>query len=167
MNNGVREIFLFVFTRLTSNLKIYFKSWTGTVNGVPPTGGGGGSGYVSNVLSRNVKLDRVKSPVHLYQTNGGHSWACHLFFLPSLWYLFGVLTLHPHCDSAIYLSLTGQVPPSAIKVSWPCIIGVCCNCQLSPYSCKPGLQPWCSMLRDVFQQLQRNATEQWDRSVQL
>ena len=23
---------------------VYFKSWTGTVNGVPPTGGGGGGG---------------------------------------------------------------------------------------------------------------------------
>jgi galacturan 1,4-alpha-galacturonidase len=24
--------------------KIYFKTWTATVNGVPPTGGGGGTG---------------------------------------------------------------------------------------------------------------------------
>jgi len=23
---------------------VYFKTWTGTVNGVPPTGGGGGGG---------------------------------------------------------------------------------------------------------------------------
>lgn len=64
---------IIVVTRLIFNPKIYFKSWTGTVNGVPPTAGGGGGGYVSNVVSRNVQLDRVKSPLHLYQTNGGHS----------------------------------------------------------------------------------------------
>jgi len=52
---------------------VYLKTWTGTVNGAPPTGGGGGGGYVSNVISRNVQLDRVNSPIHLYQTNGGHS----------------------------------------------------------------------------------------------
>ncbi|KAJ6605093.1 hypothetical protein B0H10DRAFT_2195558 [Mycena sp. CBHHK59/15] len=52
---------------------VYFKSWTGSVNGVPPTGGGGGTGRVHNVTARNVVLDRVNLPIHLYQTNGGHS----------------------------------------------------------------------------------------------
>ncbi|KAI0701937.1 pectin lyase fold/virulence factor [Cytidiella melzeri] len=52
---------------------IYFKTWSGTVNGVSPTGGGGGGGFVSCVLSRNVSLDRVSNPLHLYQTNGAHS----------------------------------------------------------------------------------------------
>lgn len=52
---------------------VYFKSWTATVNGVPPTGGGGGGGYVSNVLAQDVYVDRVTVPLHLYQTNGGHS----------------------------------------------------------------------------------------------
>ncbi|CAL1709758.1 unnamed protein product [Somion occarium] len=52
---------------------VYFKTWTGTVNGAPPTGGGGGVGYVSNVESRNFHFDPVNAPIHLYQTNGGHS----------------------------------------------------------------------------------------------
>ncbi|TBU44150.1 pectin lyase fold/virulence factor [Dichomitus squalens] len=52
---------------------VYLKSWTGTVHGSPPTGGGGGGGFVSNVVTKNVLLDRVSRPIHLYQTNGGHS----------------------------------------------------------------------------------------------
>lgn len=44
------------------------------VSGVPPTGGGGAGGHVTNVIAKNVQLDRVNSPVHLYQTNGGHSY---------------------------------------------------------------------------------------------
>ncbi|GJE86365.1 glycoside hydrolase family 28 protein [Phanerochaete sordida] len=52
---------------------IYLKTWTDTVNGVPPTGGGGGGGRVSNVIAKNFSLDRVSTPIHLYQTNGGHS----------------------------------------------------------------------------------------------
>ncbi|KAI0773033.1 pectin lyase-like protein [Trametes elegans] len=52
---------------------VYFKTWTGSVNGSPPTGGGGGGGYVSNVLAKGVSLDRVTVPIHVYQTNGGHS----------------------------------------------------------------------------------------------
>ena len=52
---------------------VYFKTWTGTVNGSPPTGGGGGGGYVSNVITKGVSLDNVTVPVHVYQTNGGHS----------------------------------------------------------------------------------------------
>ncbi|KAF8878075.1 pectin lyase-like protein [Infundibulicybe gibba] len=45
---------------------IYFKSWDGSVNGAPPTGGGAGPGTVRNVVARNCAL-------HLYQTNGGHT----------------------------------------------------------------------------------------------
>ncbi|KAK7683589.1 hypothetical protein QCA50_013427 [Cerrena zonata] len=52
---------------------VYFKTWTGSVNGAPPTGGGGGGGFVSNVKSKNFQLDSVDGPIHLYQTNGGHS----------------------------------------------------------------------------------------------
>jgi galacturan 1,4-alpha-galacturonidase len=52
---------------------VYLKTWTGTANGVPPTGGGGGTGHVTNVVARNVRLDRVDAPLHLYQTNGAHS----------------------------------------------------------------------------------------------
>ncbi|RPD53865.1 pectin lyase-like protein [Lentinus tigrinus ALCF2SS1-7] len=52
---------------------VYFKSWTGTVNGSPPTGGGGGGGYVANVVAKNVSLDNVTLPIHVYQTNGGHT----------------------------------------------------------------------------------------------
>ncbi|KAF4613285.1 hypothetical protein D9613_011052 [Agrocybe pediades] len=52
---------------------VYFKSWSGSVNGQPPTGGGGGTGLVSNISARNVQLDRVTAPVHVYQTNGGKS----------------------------------------------------------------------------------------------
>ncbi|KAL0581692.1 hypothetical protein V5O48_000398 [Marasmius crinis-equi] len=52
---------------------VYFKTWTGTVNGAPPTGGGGGGGFVHNVTVEDVLLDRVTLPLHLYQTNNGHS----------------------------------------------------------------------------------------------
>ncbi|KAI0750515.1 pectin lyase-like protein [Fomes fomentarius] len=52
---------------------VYFKSWGGTVNGEPPTGGGGGGGFVSNVVTRRVTLDQVTLPIHITQTNGGHS----------------------------------------------------------------------------------------------
>ncbi|TFK31837.1 pectin lyase fold/virulence factor [Crucibulum laeve] len=68
-----------LITRIDPNVQpnmangIYFKSWTGTANGVPPTAGGGGGGFVNNVIASNVKLDRVNAPLHLYQTNGGHS----------------------------------------------------------------------------------------------
>ncbi|KAJ3781190.1 pectin lyase fold/virulence factor [Lentinula aff. detonsa] len=50
---------------------VYFKTWTGEVNGVPPTGGGGGTGHVRNVTIQNVNVDQVDIPVHVYQTNGG------------------------------------------------------------------------------------------------
>ncbi|KAM5545501.1 hypothetical protein V8D89_000539 [Ganoderma adspersum] len=52
---------------------VYFKSWPGSVDGVPPVGGGGAGGYVSNVVTKNVTLEGVIVPVHLYQTNGGHT----------------------------------------------------------------------------------------------
>ncbi|KAF8909621.1 pectin lyase fold/virulence factor [Gymnopilus junonius] len=52
---------------------VYFKSWDGSVNGAPPTGGGGAGGLVKNVVIRNVQLDRVDNAVHLYQTNLGLS----------------------------------------------------------------------------------------------
>ncbi|KAJ6488651.1 pectin lyase fold/virulence factor [Mycena vitilis] len=52
---------------------VYFKSWDGSVNGAPPTGGGGGTGIAMNITTKNVLLDRVNLPIHLYQTNGGHS----------------------------------------------------------------------------------------------
>lgn len=72
----------------------YLKTWTASVHGVPPTGGGGGggrhsrigsverpgshadpavAGFVSNVVAKNFTIDRVSLPIHLYQTNGGHS----------------------------------------------------------------------------------------------
>ncbi|KAF9037384.1 pectin lyase-like protein [Hymenopellis radicata] len=65
--------------RIDSNIQpnmgngVYLKSWTGSINGSPPTGGGGGTGIVSNISATNVFLDRVNRPIHLYQTNGGHS----------------------------------------------------------------------------------------------
>ncbi|TFK52947.1 pectin lyase-like protein [Heliocybe sulcata] len=65
--------------RLPSNIQpnmgsgVYLKSWTASVNDVPPTGGGGGGGYVSNVVAKDVYVDQVTVPLHLYQTNGGHS----------------------------------------------------------------------------------------------
>ncbi|OBZ76809.1 putative galacturan 1,4-alpha-galacturonidase A [Grifola frondosa] len=40
---------------------------------VPPTGGGGGRGLVSDVVVRSVQLDRVTTPIQLYQTNLGHA----------------------------------------------------------------------------------------------
>ena len=52
---------------------VYLKSWDGTVNGSPPTGGGGGGGLVKNVTVKNFLLGDVDLPIHLYQTNGGHS----------------------------------------------------------------------------------------------
>ncbi|KAJ7173003.1 pectin lyase fold/virulence factor [Mycena crocata] len=48
---------------------VYFKSWDGSVNGAPPTGGGGGAGFTKNVTARNVVLDRVNRPMTVGQTN--------------------------------------------------------------------------------------------------
>ncbi|EJD40355.1 pectin lyase-like protein [Auricularia subglabra TFB-10046 SS5] len=52
---------------------VYLKTWGGSVNGAPPTGGGAGGGHVRNLTARRVSLDRIDLPVHLYQTNGAHS----------------------------------------------------------------------------------------------
>ncbi|KAL1664778.1 pectin lyase fold/virulence factor [Schizophyllum commune] len=52
---------------------VYFKTWTGTKNGDPPTEGGGGTGRSSVSAARNVVLDQNDLPIHVYQTNGGHS----------------------------------------------------------------------------------------------
>jgi galacturan 1,4-alpha-galacturonidase len=49
------------------------KSWTASIHGTPPTGGGGGNGTVTNVTLSSVVLDEVDIPVHIYQTNGGSS----------------------------------------------------------------------------------------------
>jgi hypothetical protein len=48
---------------------IYFKSWDGSVNGAPPTGGGGANGTVSNFTARNVVVEGADVPLHLFQTN--------------------------------------------------------------------------------------------------
>ncbi|KAJ6597518.1 pectin lyase fold/virulence factor [Mycena vulgaris] len=52
---------------------VYFKSWDGTINGAPPTGGGAGPGLTRNITTRNVVLDRVNRPMTVEQTNGGKS----------------------------------------------------------------------------------------------
>jgi len=52
---------------------VYFKTWDGSVNGVPPTGGGGGGGSVRNVTARNVSVDRVSLPIAIEQTNDAKS----------------------------------------------------------------------------------------------
>jgi hypothetical protein len=74
MQNGVRPLPPSVaHSTHACGSQVYLKSWGGTVHGVPPTGGGGGTGVVRNVTARGVTLDRVVSPVHLYQTNGAKS----------------------------------------------------------------------------------------------
>ncbi|KAJ7321866.1 pectin lyase fold/virulence factor [Mycena albidolilacea] len=66
-------------TRISSTVQpimqngVYFKSWDATINGAPPTGGGGGMGFTTNVTLRNVVLDRVNSPTTITQTNGAKS----------------------------------------------------------------------------------------------
>ncbi|KAF8153063.1 pectin lyase fold/virulence factor [Crassisporium funariophilum] len=52
---------------------VYFKSWDGSVNGAPPTGGGAGGGMVKNISVKNVQVDRVNAPLHVYQTNNAHT----------------------------------------------------------------------------------------------
>ncbi|PCH37443.1 glycoside hydrolase family 28 protein [Wolfiporia cocos MD-104 SS10] len=49
---------------------VYFKSWSGTRIGFPPDDGGGGLGLVTNVTVRDMLLNNVSIPIHLYQTNG-------------------------------------------------------------------------------------------------
>ncbi|KXN89717.1 Putative galacturan 1,4-alpha-galacturonidase A [Leucoagaricus sp. SymC.cos] len=68
-----------LLTRIDPNVQpnmqngVYLKTWDGSINGAPPTGGGAGPGMVRNITVRNVRLDRVNLPLHIYQTNGGHS----------------------------------------------------------------------------------------------
>ncbi|KAF7327397.1 hypothetical protein MKEN_00317500 [Mycena kentingensis (nom. inval.)] len=77
----VENVFMenLTMTRINSSIQpnmnngIYFKSWDGTVNGSPPTGGGGAPGFAKNITLRNVVLDRVNRPTTISQTNGGHS----------------------------------------------------------------------------------------------
>ncbi|KAH9474648.1 Putative galacturan 1,4-alpha-galacturonidase A [Psilocybe cubensis] len=52
---------------------VYFKSWDGSVNGSPPTGGGGAGGLVNNLTVRNMYIDGVDTPVHILQNNLGMS----------------------------------------------------------------------------------------------
>jgi len=51
---------------------VYFKAWSGTINGSPPNGGGAGAGTVNNVTVKNVEVDRVNMAVTIYQTNLAH-----------------------------------------------------------------------------------------------
>ncbi|KAI5891305.1 glycoside hydrolase family 28 protein [Schizophyllum commune H4-8] len=79
--NGIAFGSLGQYANLTDNVEnvvldgitVYFKSWTGTKSGDPPTEGGGGTGNVTGVVARNVVLDQNDLPIHVYQTNGGHS----------------------------------------------------------------------------------------------
>jgi len=81
MSDNVENVLLedLLMTRIDPKVQpnmqngIYFKTWDGSINGAPPTGGGGGPGMVKNVTTKNIRLDRVNLPLHIYQTNGGHS----------------------------------------------------------------------------------------------
>jgi len=42
---------------------VYFKSWIGESHGLPPNGGGGGSGYCRNVTVRDVHMEDVRHPI--------------------------------------------------------------------------------------------------------
>ncbi|KAJ3542061.1 hypothetical protein NMY22_g3649 [Coprinellus aureogranulatus] len=52
------------------NHGIYFKAWDGPVSGSPPTGGGGGIGFVKNALFRNFIFDRVQTAFQIIQNFG-------------------------------------------------------------------------------------------------
>ncbi|KAJ7847819.1 pectin lyase fold/virulence factor [Mycena olivaceomarginata] len=77
----VENVFMenLTMTRISSTVQpnmqngVYFKSWDATINGAPPTGGGGGMGFTTNVTLRNVVLDRVNRPTTITQTNGAKS----------------------------------------------------------------------------------------------
>ncbi|KAJ6481930.1 pectin lyase fold/virulence factor [Mycena sanguinolenta] len=66
-------------TRIASTVQpnmnngVYFKSWDGSINGAPPTGGGAGGGFAKNITTRNVVLNQVNRPTTISQTNGGVS----------------------------------------------------------------------------------------------
>ncbi|KAI5122792.1 hypothetical protein M0805_000136 [Coniferiporia weirii] len=47
---------------------VYFKTWSATADGVPPLNGGGGGGFVKNVVAKRVSLSSVDTPVGLYQS---------------------------------------------------------------------------------------------------
>lgn len=55
MANGVREASIRI-SSCSCRAQIYFKSWDGTVNGSPPTGGGGGLG---------VSICQTIQPIHM------------------------------------------------------------------------------------------------------
>jgi len=78
---------------------VYFKSWDGSVNGAPPTGGGAGPGFTKNVTLKNVVLDRVNRPTTVTQTNGGKSGD-----LPSLYKFEGL-----HFENWSGTALTNEV----------------------------------------------------------
>ncbi|CAD6587360.1 MAG: hypothetical protein TREMPRED_004728 [Tremellales sp. Tagirdzhanova-0007] len=44
---------------------IEFKSWVGVPYGIPPNGGGGGSGYGRNVTIKNVYVEDIYFPIYL------------------------------------------------------------------------------------------------------
>ncbi|KAJ7030864.1 pectin lyase-like protein [Mycena alexandri] len=77
----VQNVFMqnLTMTRINASVQpnmqngVYFKSWDGSINGVPPTGGGAGPGFAQNITLKNVVLDRVNRPTTISQTNGGHS----------------------------------------------------------------------------------------------
>ncbi|KZV72671.1 glycoside hydrolase family 28 protein [Peniophora sp. CONT] len=66
-------------TRINSTLEpnggvgVYLKTWVGSIKGVPPISGGGGSGFVSNARFINVTLDDVDSPTLIDQLWEGNS----------------------------------------------------------------------------------------------
>lgn len=41
-------------------------------------------GFVSNIVAKNVFLDRVNRPLHLYQTNNGHRYVACTFWIRML-----------------------------------------------------------------------------------
>ncbi|CZR68070.1 related to exopolygalacturonase [Phialocephala subalpina] len=45
----------------------YIKTWTGQPVGYPPNGGGGGIGYVKNVVLKNFQLNNVQLPTSITQ----------------------------------------------------------------------------------------------------
>ncbi|POS77594.1 polygalacturonase [Diaporthe helianthi] len=39
---------------------VYFKTWTNDQNGYPPNGGGGGLGYASNIVAKNLEMEGMR-----------------------------------------------------------------------------------------------------------
>ncbi|KAJ7677603.1 pectin lyase-like protein [Mycena rosella] len=90
---------------------VYFKSWDGSINGAPPTGGGAGPGFTKNVTTRNVFLDRVNRPMTVEQTNGGQSGD-----LPSM-YKFEEL----HFENWTGTALTNELVALECSAAAPCM----------------------------------------------